>query len=245
MNRCEAIRALIPNAESAMKASQIKAALPQYTSQQIQDALVLMYHHADPPILDRTGNKSEGFAYFVCRDVQIREYPNEEARRAAMLERELLRNRRRRGGGSLAELRQRQAEARAAKAAQPKSPRKGRTALAEFRAAQAAKREKKTADKAERARLRAEKRAAEQAAVAAIVAARQERDRRKKAAERAMRRLSPAQRVLAHAPAVVAADKPTQAAPVKPRMETVDEWMARTGKRPERIPAVWELAEAA
>lgn len=242
MTRCEAIRALIPNAESAMKVADIVAAMPQYKAQAVRESIGEMFN-ADPPILDRVGNKSEGFAYYVVRQVQIKSYPTEEARRAATRERELLRNRRRRGGGSLAELRQRQAEARAAKAALPKQPRKGRTALAEFRAAQAAKREQKALEKAERARLRAEKIDAERDAVAKIIAARQERDRRRKAAERARRRLSPAQRILAHAPATVAADKPTQAAPAKPRYQSVDEFLANGGQI-QRIPAAWERLAA-
>lgn len=243
MTRCEAIRALIPNSDSAMKVGQIVAALPQYQAKAVRESIGLMFN-ADPPILDRIGNRSEGFAYFAAREVQIKAYPTEEARRAATRERELLRNRRRRGGGSLAELRQRQAEARAAKVKVPKQPRKGRMALAEFRAMQAAKREQKAREKAERARLRVVKLAAEKAAAAQVIAARRERDRRRKAADRARRNLTPAQRILAHGSAIVAADKPMQAAPAKPRVESVEEFLARGG-RIQRVETSWDMRRAA
>lgn len=209
MNRCEAIRDLMQKTGRPMKPGEVIAALPQYSAAQVRDSINLMYHHAVPPILDREGNKSDGFAYFVVRSVQIKAYPTEESARARRRERELIRHRRRRGGGSLAELRARQAEVRRLKG----------EAKAQARAAQAAERARKREAEREATRLAAEAK------------------RREQAKRRAQRRLSPAQRVLAHAPAVVAAERP---APRVQRVETVEEWQARTGKRPQRIPAAWE-----
>lgn len=239
MSMCKAIRDLMPNLESAKSVRNVIDALPQYKAQRIRESIGMMFN-ANPPILNRTGNRSDGFAYYVVRQVQIRAYPTEEARKAATRERELLRNRRRRGGGSLVELRQRQAEARAAKAALPKPPRapkRPRTPIAEVRAQQQQARERKAAARIENARLRQQQFAAEKKATQEAIEAKRELWRKRKAEQRAKTRLSPAQRILAHSPAVARAPRPrTELAPTNGPRETVEEWMRRTGKEPEKLP---------
>src|SRR5690606_13834069 len=175
----------------------------------------LMYHHAVPPILDREGNRSDGFAYFVVRSVQIKEYPTDEARREATLRRERIRHRRKRGGGSLEELRARQAAARALKAGTRHRPpsKAHQRPMAEYRAEQAEKREQKARARAEAARLRAEKRAAEREATRRAVKAKADAAKRERAQQRAKRRLTPAQRILAHDPPIPS--KRLEAPPVR------------------------------
>lgn len=240
-NRCEEIRALIPDEASALRMREIVAALPQYTRQQIGDSIRLMFNAAKPAILERIGNRSDGFRYFVARNVQIKAYPTKEARREATLVRERIRNRRRPGrtGMSLEQLREKQAAKRAAAGrAKVYRHRPPQRTMAEYRALQAERKAAKLAQQAEDRRKREAKREAERQATIAAIA-------RRKAAERAKRRLTLAQRILAHAPAIIAADKPTQAAPAKPRVETVEEWMARTGQTVEVLPVHWNQARAA
>jgi len=237
MNRCEVIRALIPNADAAKTPAELIALLPQYTPQQVRDSITLMYHHAEPAVLDRVGNKSDGFAYFVCREVQVKEYPSEEARRAALAERERLRSRKRRGGGSLEELRARQAAKREAEGrTRIYHHRPPQRTMAEYRALQAAERERKAAQKIEDARLRAIKRAAEKAAAQQAAAARRiakdKRARAKRAKAATLSLAKPArtqaQRLLASEPHAPSArlDGPT-IAPV--RLMTSEEFRAAGG----------------
>lgn len=238
MNRCEVIRALIPNAEAAKKPAELIALLPQYKPQQVRDSITLMYHHAEPALLDRVGNKSDGFAYFVCREVQVKECPSEEARRAALVERERLRSRKRRGGGSLEELRARQAAKREAEGrTRIYHHRPPQRTMAEYRALQAAERERKAAQKAEDGRLRAIKRAAEKAAAQQAAAARRiakdKRARAKRAKAATLSLAKPArtqaQRLLASEPHAPATRLETPKAEPQ-RAQSIEDWLANGGQ---------------
>lgn len=92
MNNREAIRALIPNADSALKAGAIIKALPHIKPQTIREAMGQMYRDE---VLDRTGNKSDGFAYFVKRAVKLKAYATPEERAAGKRRTDADHNRRR------------------------------------------------------------------------------------------------------------------------------------------------------
>lgn len=145
--------------------------------------------------------------------------------------------------------------------ATPRGPRK----TAEEKRARKAARERQRSDRVRRARgaMTAEEYAAKRAEsrqqrLAAVEQQRHEREELKiaqKAEQRAsdsarvvvrtQRKLTPAQRVLAHEPAIPTVKLDAAPKPLAPKVETVAEWMARTGKRPEVLPASWNQARAA
>ena len=78
MNRSIAIRALIPDADSAKLPRELVAALPQFRAKGIRESLGEMFRQG---IVDRIGNRSDGFRYFTARAVKLKSYESEEARR--------------------------------------------------------------------------------------------------------------------------------------------------------------------
>lgn len=206
MNNREAIRAVIPNAESALKAGAIIKALPHIKPQAIREAIGQMYRDK---VLDRTGNKSDGFAYFVCRDVKLKAYATPEERAAGKRRTDADHNRRRvrhRGGMTFEQIRESQAQRRKARIAK--------------NAAKAA------AIKLAKAKREAERIAYEQAAAAKRAA---------RAVKRMQRLRTPAQRLLSNAPARPVLSRITEAPKPAKRAETVEEWIAK-GNAPQVLP---------
>ncbi|WP_271678883.1 hypothetical protein [Thermomonas mangrovi] len=126
-----------------------------------------------------------------------------------------------------------------------KRRRRGARPVAEYRAERAAMREQRIAEEAQRRREREEARNVQAAARRALEA---------KSALPKVRKVTPAaakrtqaQRIMAHSHALAEPAKLLDAPlkPPAPRVETVEEWMARTGKRPQVLPAVWNQARAA
>ena len=180
-------------------------------------------------MLGRTG-AGRAFHYYLAREAKpavIYATPEEKRARCAELARLAHKAR---GGMSRAEY-----------MAQFSACRAQREAAA---AERAAKREQHDREKALRAERR---RAIVKSTPEEVTAARRERDRRRHAEKRAQRRLSQAQRILAHAPAATIADRmhAIEAPAAKVRPETIEEWKARTGKKVEVIPAHWNQEIAA
>lgn len=214
MSKYEQIRALIPNPESAMKVGAIIKALPHIEPQYIRESIGQMYR---PGILDRTGNRSDGYAYFVARDVKLKRYATDEERAAGKRASDAAHNRRRRG--------QTREERHAA-----------------WAKAREIRQRHSEAIQAERARKRAEKKASERTATTEA----QEAKRKERAAViRAQALKTKPQRMMSNAPA--RARLPHVTLPVKPmqRAETVAEWQMRTGQRPEVLPVAWDQRMAA
>lgn len=228
MNRSIAIRALIPDADSAKLPRELVAALPQFKAKGIRESLGEMFRQG---IVDRIGNRSDGFRYYAARAVKLKAYESDEARREGKRRTDAAANRRK------------------------KRP------LAEFRAEQARKREataaRRLVEEEARRRALAEKRAAEKAATDAAVAAKRASTRRARmeaeAERRAQRLLTREQRLLNTAPArsakavraTLASVADVPAAAIKtPKAESVEEWMARTGQRPQVLDSVWNRRAA-
>ena len=134
------VRALMPDVASAKKPGEVVAALPHAKAQRIRESIGYMFRCG---ILDRIGNRSDGFAYYVKRQPKLTRYatPEEAAeakrQRDARYARERMRNR---GCMPMAEYRALQAQRKAATVA------------------------KKEAEKAERRQRLADKRMAEKIA---------------------------------------------------------------------------------
>ena len=232
MNMREDIRNVMLAHGSPMRQVEVARALPQYDLRKVTFAIHGMFNEG---VLSRVVREDGFRGYYASRNVKLARYATDEERAAARRERDLLRSRRRRGGGSLEELRARQAEARKTKASERRLPpsKAGRRPLAEYRAEQAAKRAA-NAEAKRAARAEAQRR----------YKARKQQEAPKPAPRKPM---SVAQRVFTQTPAAVKAWPSVTLAPppAKPRAETVEEWMARTGMEPERIPAGWEREQLA
>lgn len=203
MNNYAKIRALIPDADSAKYPHEIRALLPDVKAQQIRSALCEMI---ETRVIDRTGNKSDGYKYFVIRTPKLKAYATPEESREAKRARDRERARKR---GPRIGLRK-----------------AGVRPLAEWR-------EEQARQKVETAKRRAEERAA----------MRQQRVSERAAIVRVPKpvgrpKRTQAQRLLANEPHQ--AVRLREAPPVqKVRVESVSEWMARTGQRPQVLPVAW------
>lgn len=221
MNSHEQIRALIPEKESAKGPGEIvkrmAELMPEVKPQRIREAIGEMFR---AEILNRVGNRSDGFRYYVTRAVKLKSYATPEERAAAKRATDAASHRRR-----YALLKQ----------AMANNPEKKQAALAKRRQAKAAAREaqrmhRERLEQERRERLTQQREAEKQATRAAVQA--------KRAQRKATRVLSPEQRILAHAPAKSVPKKTPllEAPPAAPGRESVEEWMARTGKKPEVLP---------
>lgn len=209
MNNYAKIRALIPDADSAKYPHEIRALLPDVKAQQIRSALCEMI---ETGVIDRTGNKSDGYKYFVIRTPKLKAYATPEESRQAKLARDRA-----------------YAKARGPRIGTRKA---GVRPLAEYREHLARQRgmteQRRAEENAARREQWATKRTGERAATVQAVAS-----------KRATRTL--AQRLLANEPHESV--RLRDSAPVKqvPK-ETVSEWMARTGQRPQVLPVAWNEA---
>ena len=234
MNMREDIRNVMLAHGSPMRQVEVARALPQYDLRKVTFAIHGMFNEG---VLSRV-IREDGFrGYYASRNVKLARYATEEERVAARRERDVIRSRRRRGGGSLEELRARQAEARKTKGSERRLPpsKAGRRPLAEYRAEQAANREANREAKHAK-HLEAQRR----------YRARKQQERKPAAPKPSKKPMSVAQRVFTQTPAAMKAWPGLTLAPppAKPRAETVEEFKARGGQI-ERVPAGWEREQLA
>lgn len=228
MNRCEAIRALMNRVGQPLNPSQVIAGLPDYPAKGLREAIGLMKR---AKILDRTGNRSDGYAYFVTRAVKLKRYATDEERKAGKILTDAAWN-------------------LARKRVRPPRLRKPRVrtadeTLAKQRALKEAARVLKEQDRAEEQHKRQREAEATRAATAAKRRERSERLAKERAAKRSRQSRTKAQRLMAHgtaAPVRVKAALPeTQPKVRKARSETVEEWMRRTKQEPDVLPVAWNI----
>lgn len=212
MSRFSEIREVIPNEGASKPVREIIAALPHLDVQRVREAVGYMYRWG---ILARSGSISTGYRYWVVRAVKRKRYDTEAERREGKRRTDAARNRRLKM--PLAEW----TEVRAKRTA-----------------ATIARREAERADRNEKKRQATALRRAERAEAKASLPAKPKAIRQKRHASPKVPRTQ-AQRILAYEPPIPSrtADAP---APAKvPRVESVAEWMARTGKRPQVLEASW------
>lgn len=209
MNNRELIRAVIPNAESAKRVGAIVAALPNIKAQAIREAIGQMFRDE---VIDRSGNKSDGFAYFVKRDVKLKRYATDEERKAGKVASDAAHNRRRRM--------QTQEERKAA-----------------WEIGRQERRRHSEAIRAERAQSKTHKRELE---LTAMLEAQSNKRKVRAAILRAKASKTKPQRLLSHTPAKPGLQRITEAPKPKQRVESVSEWILRTGQRPEVLPVAWQ-----
>ena len=218
MNMRAEIREVMLAHGKPMRPAEVSAAMPDVETEKVTYSIMGMFNEG---ILSRVVREDGFSGYYASRNVQIKQYPTEEERLAAKRAADLRRNE---------TLRKRRKAERAASGA-----------LAAHRARQAAARIAREAEREEAKRQRELDR---------------ERRRIQRAAERAMKpKPAPkpkapkvrtlAQRIFATTNTMKAFDATVTPPPAKARPETVEEWMARTGKQPQRIPAAWEREQLA
>jgi hypothetical protein len=229
VNNRELIRAVIPTADSAKRVGAIIAALPNIKAQMVREAIGQMFRDE---VIDRTGNKSDGFAYFVKRDVKLKRYATDEERKAGKVRTDADHNRRRRTQTQEERLAA-WASMRADKVKQVAQHRAARDYLGALLRA---------TDQAQRANEAAAKHEAERKATLEAQA-----DKRKVRAAilRAKASKTKPQRLLSHTPAKPGLQRITEAPKAKVRVESVAEWMMRTGQRPDVLPVAWDQRRAA
>ena len=219
MTRAERIRAVLREAGRPMTCGEVEKLVPGVTT---HHSMGVMYRDG---ILARQGGYGS-YAYWIVREPEVRKPLTPEERRARRAERERIRGRARR-----AEARAKNADAREA-LRQAREAAKAE-AKAKREAEKAAQREARIAerDRVMKAKASAQKRAAAKKAKAAFLAAEAKRRAKINAAFNCA--IEPAKPQLEDAPKRVVV------------AETVEEWMARTGRKPEVLPGVGEIAREA
>lgn len=217
MNMREDIRNVMLAHGSPMRPCEVAKALPQYNLQRVSEAIIGgMYRDG---IVSRVVREDGFTGYYASRNVKLKKYETEEARRegkritdAAFHKRNSARRKAERAAlrplrmAALNEKRRQLAEARAV----------------EREAAKLARaQERKQQRIAERAKLAAERSEAQQAEKRALLA-------KRKAEQRAKKRMTTPQRIFMQPPAPTKAV--TRAAPEPKRAMTVEEFLANGGE---------------